>query len=300
MNININENLKKLRKQKGNTQEELADHLGVSMQAVSKWERGESYPDITLIPDLALYYNVTSDKLLGIEENAINAKIKEYMTKHEVSHKQEKMREMLRIVNEIQETNPKIMQIVKKLKDVAAQTNTAAAGMIHDCGLVSGDHGRTFGVIAEEVRNLAEKSEQAIVAAVDIVEKSTELTENLDNSIKGISVNIMAAGNKIQEISNVMGELNKANDDVLKIPKTIDTIAFQTNLLAIMATVEAARLGGDFGKSVGIQSDKIRSLAAQSATGAAESIEIIEGNIALARNLNSMINELYDILAWIK
>jgi len=78
MNIRICENLKELRKQKGNKQEELAEYLGVSMQAVSKWERGECYPDITLIPALALYYNVTSDKLLGMEENAVNAKIKEY------------------------------------------------------------------------------------------------------------------------------------------------------------------------------------------------------------------------------
>jgi len=81
MNITINENLKKLRKEKGNTQEELAEHLGISMQAVSKWERGEGYPDITLIPALALYYNVTADKLLGMDEIAINAKIEEYIKK---------------------------------------------------------------------------------------------------------------------------------------------------------------------------------------------------------------------------
>ncbi|MCL1857752.1 MAG: helix-turn-helix domain-containing protein [Oscillospiraceae bacterium] len=81
MNITICENLKKLRKEKGNTQEELAEHLGISMQAVSKWERGEGYPDITLIPALALYYNVTSDELLGMTDVAINAKIDEYCEK---------------------------------------------------------------------------------------------------------------------------------------------------------------------------------------------------------------------------
>ena len=81
MNISINENLKKLRKDKGNTQEELAEHLGISMQAVSKWERGEGYPDITLIPAIALYYNVTADRLLGMDETAVNAKIQEYEAK---------------------------------------------------------------------------------------------------------------------------------------------------------------------------------------------------------------------------
>jgi len=81
MDIAISENLKKIRRQKGNTQQELADHLGISMQAVSKWECGDGFPDITLIPAIALYYNVTTDRLFGMDEEAIGAKIKEYEAK---------------------------------------------------------------------------------------------------------------------------------------------------------------------------------------------------------------------------
>ncbi len=55
------------RKQLGVTQEQIADYIGVSRAAVSKWEKGLSYPDITLLPKLATYFNVSIDELLGYE-----------------------------------------------------------------------------------------------------------------------------------------------------------------------------------------------------------------------------------------
>lgn len=61
------ERLIKLRKKRGLTQEELADKLGVSGQAVSKWETGNSMPDVALLGQLAHVLGVTVDDLLGIE-----------------------------------------------------------------------------------------------------------------------------------------------------------------------------------------------------------------------------------------
>ena len=55
------------RKEKGITQEELANHLGVSKPAVSKWESEQSYPDILLLPELAAYFDITIDQLVGYE-----------------------------------------------------------------------------------------------------------------------------------------------------------------------------------------------------------------------------------------
>lgn len=54
-----------LRKERAMTQDQLAQELGVTAQAVSKWENGLSYPDITLLPKLAEVYNVRVDELLG-------------------------------------------------------------------------------------------------------------------------------------------------------------------------------------------------------------------------------------------
>lgn len=78
MNILLDENLRKLRTSRGNRQEDLANHIGVSVQSVSKWERGENLPDLTLIPAIASYYDVTVDDLLGVGEVRKQEKIDWY------------------------------------------------------------------------------------------------------------------------------------------------------------------------------------------------------------------------------
>ncbi|MBO4951167.1 MAG: helix-turn-helix domain-containing protein [Clostridia bacterium] len=65
--MNLGEKIKELRKSKGITQEQLADMLVVSSQAVSKWETGVANPDLALIPDLAKMFEVSTDELLGVD-----------------------------------------------------------------------------------------------------------------------------------------------------------------------------------------------------------------------------------------
>lgn len=63
MALNIGENVKKLRAEKGVTQEQLAEHLSITYQSVSKWENNITSPDLYLIPEIAAYFEVSIDEL---------------------------------------------------------------------------------------------------------------------------------------------------------------------------------------------------------------------------------------------
>lgn len=74
--MNIGNKIKELRKERGITQEELANNIGISSQAISKWENGIALPDITLTPTLASYFGVSMDELFGFSLQQIEAEIK--------------------------------------------------------------------------------------------------------------------------------------------------------------------------------------------------------------------------------
>ena len=67
MQIRLGEKIRTLRKQKGLSQDVLASALGVSFQAVSKWEKADSMPDVTLIPAIASFFGVSTDELFDLD-----------------------------------------------------------------------------------------------------------------------------------------------------------------------------------------------------------------------------------------
>ena len=69
MKLNLGEKLKELRKRDGRKQEDVANALGVTNQAVSRWENDGSYPDMEMIPAIANYFGVTIDELFGYEND---------------------------------------------------------------------------------------------------------------------------------------------------------------------------------------------------------------------------------------
>ena len=75
--MNIGVKIRELRKKRGMTQEQLAQNIGISFQAVSKWENGVALPDISLVTVLASCFGVTTDELLDFSLKELETKVKE-------------------------------------------------------------------------------------------------------------------------------------------------------------------------------------------------------------------------------
>ncbi len=79
MKLNIGQTIKRLRKEREITQEEFAEVLGVTCQSVSRWENDSCYPDIELIPTIAAFFGISTDKLMGIDEQAEKMAVDRYL-----------------------------------------------------------------------------------------------------------------------------------------------------------------------------------------------------------------------------
>ena len=88
MKLTLGEKIKELRKRDGRKQEDLANALGVSNQAVSRWEKDGSYPDMELIPAIANYFNISIDELFGYSKERED-KLKRILEKSEKAIKEQ-------------------------------------------------------------------------------------------------------------------------------------------------------------------------------------------------------------------
>ncbi len=178
----------------------------------------------------------------------------------------------------------------------------------------------TIGEMVEISSQVAISSEQVASGAQMLAQGTTEQAssiEELSATIQEISENVnknaqnaMHAATQVQTVgdaadkSNVqmnhmmaaIDEINVKSSEIGKIIKTIDDIAFQTNILALNAAVEAARAGAA-GKGFAVVADEVRNLASKSAEAAKNTTVLIEDSIRAVENGTTIANETSQVLS---
>ncbi|MCF6179953.1 MAG: methyl-accepting chemotaxis protein, partial [Geopsychrobacter sp.] len=132
-------------------------------------------------------------------------------------------------------------------------------------------------------------------------EMSSQIKQNAEyagqaDSLSTEAKNAAERGSKqMGEMVQAMSEINSAGQNISKIIKVIDEIAFQTNLLALNAAVEAAR-AGQHGKGFAVVAEEVRNLAARSAKAAQETSELIEGSVEKTAKGTQVANRTAEVL----
>ncbi len=129
----------------------------------------------------------------------------------------------------------------------------------------------TINDISREVNNTAENAREA---SEKVMEAQTKLS---------------TSNEQMQDMIAAMGEISQKSGDIGKIIKTIEDIAFQTNILALNAAVEAAR-AGEAGKGFAVVADEVRNLASKSAEAASNTTTLIEGTILAVENGTNIVD----------
>ncbi|MBK7929541.1 MAG: hypothetical protein IPJ98_19290 [Bryobacterales bacterium] len=135
--------------------------------------------------------------------------------------------------------------------------------------------------LADGAQHQAAALEEIGATGIQINQSAHENAAHADQSAKvsqEVGGNLREANAKLAELMKAMEEVKSSSDNVARIIKVIDEIAFQTNILALNAAVEAAR-AGEAGMGFAVVADEVRNLAQRSAQAAKETSELIEKSI---------------------
>ena len=136
---------------------------------------------------------------------------------------------------------------------------------------------------ATEQASAVQQLAASITQISDQVKYNADNAEEADKLVASVGNEIISSNAQMEAMINAMAEISQSSNKISNIIKTIDNIAFQTNILALNAAVEAAR-AGDAGKGFAVVADEVRNLASKSADAANDTTSLIAASIAAVEN----------------
>ena len=164
---------------------------------------------------------------------------------------------------------------IMNMKDVAQEVNINAMHVSSSSNLLSDSSNTQAATIQGFTDNIS--------MVADKVMQNTANTKNANILVNDISSKINDSYMQMKDVLNAMQDIKGKSEEISKIIKTIEDIAFQTNILALNAAVEAAR-SGEAGKGFAVVADEVRTLAVRSSEAAKNSAHIIQRSMLSITN----------------
>ncbi|MDR0991547.1 MAG: methyl-accepting chemotaxis protein [Ruminococcus sp.] len=164
--------------------------------------------------------------------------------------------------------------MVKNLRDMFGEID-AASTQVSTGSMQIADASQSLAQGSTEQAATVEELSASIQEVADKTKANAERAQNASDLSAQIKQNAEKGNRQMSDMTAAVNDINAASQDISKVIKVIDDIAFQTNILALNAAVEAAR-AGEAGKGFAVVADEVRNLASKSAAAAKETGQLIE------------------------